>query len=110
MTAIKNGKYDIREGYPFPENKSRVLNNSPSESFQKGGNAGDNAEARDKNDVKNLEEKFQPSKGKEINTKGIIPPYATNDITKQGIYLRKKSVNRRVLVEITVSARNQIGT
>ncbi|XP_076673356.1 ATP-binding cassette sub-family G member 4 isoform X2 [Andrena cerasifolii] len=83
VTAIKNGKYDIREGYPFPENKSGVLNNSPSESFQKGGDAGDNAEARDKNDVKNLEEKFQPSKGKEINAKGIIPSYATNDITKQ---------------------------
>lgn len=84
MNAIKNGKYDIREGYPFPENKSEGLNNVSSDSFSKGEGRDENVEIKDKNDVNNLEEKFQEDKIKEINNKGIIPSYATNDITKQG--------------------------
>ena len=83
VNAIKNGKYDIREGYPFPENKSEGLNNVSSDSFSKGEGRDENVEMKDKNDVNNLEEKFQEDKIKEINNKGIIPSYATNDITKQ---------------------------
>ncbi|XP_015430836.1 PREDICTED: ATP-binding cassette sub-family G member 4 isoform X1 [Dufourea novaeangliae] len=82
VNAIKNGKYDIREGYPFPENKSEGLNNGPSESLQKNVDAGENAEARNKNDMKNLEEKFQDNKTKDLNNGGIIPSFATNDIVK----------------------------
>ncbi|XP_034187732.1 ATP-binding cassette subfamily G member 4 isoform X1 [Osmia lignaria lignaria] len=80
VNAIKNGKYDIREGYPFPDNKSERLNNATSESLQK---SEENAEVKDKNDVSNLEEKFQEDKSKEMNNKRIIPTFARNDITKQ---------------------------
>ncbi|XP_012147448.1 ATP-binding cassette subfamily G member 4 isoform X2 [Megachile rotundata] len=83
VNAIKNGKYDIREGYPFPDNKSEGLNNATSELLQKGASSEESAETKDKNDVSNLEEKFQEDKTKEITNKGIIPSYATNDITKQ---------------------------
>lgn len=84
VNAIKNGKYDIREGYPFPENRSEGMNNSLSETLQKGVDGGETMETKDKNDVKNLEEKFQVNTSKETNTKTAIPSYATNDIAKQG--------------------------
>ncbi|XP_043252019.1 ATP-binding cassette sub-family G member 1 isoform X2 [Colletes gigas] len=83
VAAIKNGKYDIREGYPFPENKSEGLNNALSESLQKGTDSGENAETKDKNDVKNLEDKFQDYKQEESSNKTVIPSFATNDIAKQ---------------------------
>lgn len=88
MNAIKNGKYDIREGYPFPENKSDGLNNACSESFLKSGANEETAEVKDKNDVNNMEEKFQEQKVMEINNKGIIPAYVTDDIAKHGTYRR----------------------
>ena len=84
MNAIKNGKYDIREGHPFPESKLESLNNASSDSFSKGEGCGENIETKDKNDLSNLEEKFQEDKVKKIDNKGIIPAYATNDIMKQG--------------------------
>ncbi|XP_076174538.1 ATP-binding cassette sub-family G member 4 [Ptiloglossa arizonensis] len=83
VNAIKNGKYDIREGYPFPENRSEGMNNSLSETLQKGVDGGETMETKDKNDVKNLEEKFQVNTSKETNAKTAIPSYATNDIAKQ---------------------------
>ncbi|XP_076227051.1 ATP-binding cassette subfamily G member 4 isoform X1 [Nomia melanderi] len=83
VNAINNGKYDIREGYPFPENKSEGLNNAPSESLQKDAVGGEAAEVKDKNDLKNLEEKFQENSTKMSNSKGIIPAFANNDISKQ---------------------------
>lgn len=83
VNAIKNGKYDIREGHPFPENKSDRLNN---ESYSKGEDGEERAaEEKDKNDISNLQEKFQEDKAKEINNKGIIPVFATNDIAKQEV-------------------------
>lgn len=85
MNAIKNGKYDIREGHPFPENKSEALNNVSTDSFSKGEDVGEKVEMKDKNDVSNLEDKFQDDKLKEANNKRIISPYATNDIAKQGM-------------------------
>lgn len=84
VNAIKNGKYDIREGYPFPENKLEELNNLP-DSFSKNEEGGKNTERKDKNDVSNLKEKFEEDKvKKEINNKGIISSYTSNDIAKQG--------------------------
>ncbi|KAK9293492.1 hypothetical protein QLX08_011582 [Tetragonisca angustula] len=83
VNAIKNGKYDIREGHPFPESKLESLNNASSDSFSKGEGCGENIETKDKNDLSNLEEKFQEDKVKKIDNKGIIPAYATNDIMKQ---------------------------
>lgn len=84
VNAIKNGKYDIREGHPFPENKLEELNNLP-DSFSKNEEGGKNTERKDKNDASNLKEKFEEDKiKKEINNKGIISSYATNDIAKQG--------------------------
>ncbi|XP_076629116.1 ATP-binding cassette sub-family G member 4 isoform X2 [Colletes latitarsis] len=83
VAAIQNGKYDIREGHPFPENKSEGLNNALSESLQKGTDSGENAETKDKNDVKNLEDKFQDYKQEESSNKTVIPSFATNDIAKQ---------------------------
>ncbi|XP_017879115.1 ATP-binding cassette sub-family G member 4 isoform X1 [Ceratina calcarata] len=83
VNAIKNGQYDIREGYPFPENKPERLNN---ESYSKGEDGEERAaEEKDKNDISNLQEKFQEDKTKEMNNKGIIPVFATNDIAKQEV-------------------------
>ncbi|XP_017760119.1 PREDICTED: ATP-binding cassette sub-family G member 1 [Eufriesea mexicana] len=87
VNAIKNGKYDIREGYPFPENKSEALNNVSSDSFSKGEDAGEKVEIKDKNDISNLEEKFQDDKLKETNNKRIISSYTTNDIAKQDVVI-----------------------
>lgn len=87
VNAIKNGKYDIREGYPFPENKLEELNNLP-DSFSKNEESGKNTERKDKNDASNLKEKFEEDKViKEINNKGIISSYASNDIAKQDIVI-----------------------
>ncbi|CAK9794780.1 ATP-binding cassette sub-family G member 1 [Anthophora quadrimaculata] len=83
VNAIKNGKYDIQEGYPFPENKSEGLNNASNEVFPKDVDGEENAEVKNKNDVSNLEEKFQDDNAKKMNNKGIIPSFATNDIAKQ---------------------------
>ncbi|XP_017798284.1 PREDICTED: ATP-binding cassette sub-family G member 4 [Habropoda laboriosa] len=83
VSSIKNGKYDIQEGYPFPDNKSEGLNNASSEAFPKDAASEENAEMKNKNDVSNLEEKFHDDTVKEMNNKGIIPSYATNDIAKQ---------------------------
>ncbi|CAK9821104.1 ATP-binding cassette sub-family G member 1 [Anthophora plagiata] len=83
VNAIKNGKYDIQEGYPFPENKSEGLNNASSEVFPKDVDGEENVEVKNKNDASNLEEKFQDDNAKKMNNKGIIPSFATNDIAKQ---------------------------
>lgn len=88
VNAIKNGKYDIREGHPFPETKTPNdgLNNVGADAtFQGKDDTGTVLGAKDKNDANNIEEKFpdgdQPPK--EANNGGIIPSYATNDIVKQ---------------------------
>lgn len=83
VNAINNGKYDIREGYPFPDNKSDGLNNAPSESPQKDAVGGEAVDTKDKNDLKNLEEKFQENSMKMTNSKGVIPAFTNNDISKQ---------------------------
>ncbi|XP_053978600.1 ATP-binding cassette sub-family G member 4 isoform X2 [Hylaeus volcanicus] len=84
VNAIKNGKYDIREGHPFPENNSEGLNNGITESLQKGiADGGENAAIGDKNDVKNLKEKFLESKQEDADSKAVITSYVANDIAKQ---------------------------
>ncbi|XP_054002971.1 ATP-binding cassette sub-family G member 4 isoform X1 [Hylaeus anthracinus] len=84
VNAIKNGKYDIREGHPFPENNSEGLNNGITESLQKGiADGGENAAIGDKNDVKNLKEKFLESKQEGADSKAVITSYVANDIAKQ---------------------------
>lgn len=87
MNAIKNGKYDIREGHPFPDIKNEGLNNSgANSSFEKDVESIENQrEVKDKKNVNNMEEKFPENEQiKEINNGGIIPSYVTNDIVKQG--------------------------
>ncbi|XP_047360140.1 ATP-binding cassette sub-family G member 1 isoform X3 [Vespa velutina] len=87
VNAIKNGKYDIREGHPFPDIKNDGLNNSgANSSFEKDIEIIGNVRevVKDKNDVSNIEEKFpENEQTKEVNNGGIIPSYATNDIIKQ---------------------------
>lgn len=86
MNAIKNGKYDIREGHPFPDIKNEGLNNTgANSSFQKDVESIENQrEVKDKKNVNNMEEKFPENEQiKEINNGGIIPSYVTNDIVKQ---------------------------
>ncbi|XP_035721427.1 ATP-binding cassette sub-family G member 4-like isoform X3 [Vespa mandarinia] len=87
VNAIKNGKYDIREGHPFPDIKNDGLNNSGANSnFEKDIEIIGNARevVKDKNDVSNIEEKFpENEQTKEVNNGGIIPSYTTNDIIKQ---------------------------
>lgn len=102
VNAIKNGKYDIREGHPFPDNKSEGLNNAASEMLQKGVSGEESTETKDKNDVSNLEEKFQEDKTKEINSKGIIPSYATNDITKQAEIVISMDMEKKDNAEVAL--------
>ncbi|KAL2732543.1 ATP-binding cassette sub-family G member 1 isoform X1 [Vespula maculifrons] len=86
VNAIKNGKYDIREGHPFPDIKNEGLNNSgANSSFEKDVESIENQrEVKDKKNVNNMEEKFPENEQiKEINNGGIIPSYVTNDIVKQ---------------------------
>lgn len=90
VNAINNGKYDIREGHPFPESKtSDSLNNAGVDGTFQGKEVhgiGNGLEIKDKNDASNLEEKFPEREvnTKEVNNGRIIPSYATNDIAKQG--------------------------
>lgn len=74
--AIQNGKLDIREGYPNLE-KGR-LNNSNINLKE----LVPLTETKDKNDINNLEEKFQDKKVNENGNGGIISAY-NNDISKQ---------------------------
>ncbi|XP_076296278.1 ATP-binding cassette sub-family G member 1 isoform X3 [Lasioglossum baleicum] len=94
VNAIQNGKYDIREGHPFPESKPEPLNNEPTEAFQKD-NAAENAESKDKNDVKNLEEKFQENNSKMTNSRSLIPTFANNDIAKQAEVVISMDVDKK---------------
>ncbi|XP_011704186.1 PREDICTED: ATP-binding cassette sub-family G member 4 isoform X1 [Wasmannia auropunctata] len=82
INAINNGKSDIREGYPFPETKEGMNNCTAATGILKNG---DKMKLKDKNDISNLEEKFQEEKTTEISNGKLIPGYATNDITKQGL-------------------------
>lgn len=82
VNAIQNGKYDIREGYPFPEAKAEGLNNAAVTMYADDPGSAPNGDVKDKNDVNNLEEKFQDTKGKDVNNGGLIPTFAPNDIVK----------------------------
>lgn len=84
INAINNGKYDIREGQPFPETKEGMNNCTAATGILKNGDSLDKVKLKDKNDVSNLEEKFQEEKNKDISNGKFIPGYATNDIAKQG--------------------------
>lgn len=84
INAINNGKYDIRDGYPFPETKEGMNNCTAAASILKNGDHMDKLKIKDKNDVSNLEEKFPEGKINEISNGKLIPGYATNDIAKQG--------------------------
>lgn len=84
INAINNGKYDIREGYPFPETKEGMNNCNAAAGILKNGDNLDKMK-KNKNDVSNLEEKFSEEKNGEINNGKLISGYATNDITKQSI-------------------------
>ncbi|XP_034952371.1 ATP-binding cassette sub-family G member 4 [Chelonus insularis] len=101
VAAIKNGKYDIREGFPFPETKEENLNNTIQAVNGITKNVdekyGVNDEIKDKNDVSNIKEKYTENKVNEShNNGGIIPSYATNDIAKHNelvITLEEKKDN-----------------
>ena len=84
VNAIRNGKHDVREGYPFPEKE--VLNNSSI----KDGEAvpTDGVNAKDKNDANCIEDKFPESKVNDKTNGGIISNYAKNDIIKQSTLSR----------------------
>lgn len=94
VNAIDNGKYDIREGHPFPESKPEALNNESTEASQKD-DAAENAEPKDKNDVKNLEEKFQEKNTKVANNRNLIPTFANNDIAKQADVVISMDVDKK---------------
>ncbi|EFN78567.1 ATP-binding cassette sub-family G member 1, partial [Harpegnathos saltator] len=88
VNAIDNGKYNIREGQPFPELKEGMNNCTAATGILK--NAEERTEKaaniKDKNDVSNLkEEKFPDSKSDDINNGKFISTYATNDIAKQAM-------------------------
>lgn len=89
VNAINNGKYDIRDGQPFPEMKEGMNNCTASTGILKNGDTIEKAKIKDKNDVSNFEEKFPENKPNEITNGKLISArdYATNDITKQSITL-----------------------
>lgn len=98
VNAIKNGKHDIRAGYPFPDLKGENLNNSiVATEGDNGWKYGltKNVEGmeikengnKDKNDASTIEDKFPENKvNNEVNNGGIIPSSATNDIAKQSTF------------------------
>ncbi|KAL6438404.1 hypothetical protein ACFW04_004497 [Cataglyphis niger] len=83
VNAINNGKYDIREGYAFPETKEEMNNCAASTGILKNGDSIEKIKIKDKNDVNNLEEKFAEQKLNEISNEKLISGYAMNDISKQ---------------------------
>lgn len=85
VNAINNGKYDIRDGYAFPETKEEMNNCAASTGILKNGDNIEKIKIKDKNDVNNLEEKFAEQKPNEISNEKLISGYAMNDIAKQGI-------------------------
>ncbi|XP_011252163.1 ATP-binding cassette sub-family G member 4 isoform X2 [Camponotus floridanus] len=85
VNAINNGKYDIREGYPFPETKEEMNNCAASTGILKNGDNIEKIKIKDKNDVNNLEEKFAEQKLNEISNEKLISGYAMNDIAKQAM-------------------------
>ncbi|XP_025986553.1 ATP-binding cassette sub-family G member 1 isoform X2 [Solenopsis invicta] len=85
INAINNGKYDIREGQPFPEMKEGMNNCTAAADILKNGDNLDKVKIKDKNDISNLEEKFSEEKSNEISNGKLIPSYATNDIAKQAL-------------------------
>ncbi|CAK9830396.1 ATP-binding cassette sub-family G member 1 [Anthophora retusa] len=110
VNAIKNGKYDIQEGYPFPENKSEGLNNASNEVFPKDVDGEENTEVKNKNDVSNLEEKFQDDNAKKMNNKGIIPSFATNDIAKQAEVVIPISMEKKDNAQVALLDESMIVT
>lgn len=86
VTAIKNGKYDIRSGYALPETKE-VLNNMTLETKEEDSTE-NNIVKKDMNDAKNVEEKFQENKTNETGNGNIIPGFGNNDIVKQSTFHR----------------------
>lgn len=80
VNAIRNGKHDIRDGYPFPEKE--MLNNTGAKDSE-AANA-DNGIPKDKNDANSVEEKFSDSKLEEKLNGGINLNYGfRNDILKK---------------------------
>ncbi|KAH0951022.1 hypothetical protein HN011_009710 [Eciton burchellii] len=84
VNAINNGKYDIREGYPFSEMKDG-MNNCTSTGILKNGDSIEKVKLKDVNDISNLEEKFPQDRQNEISNGKFISDYATNDIAKQNV-------------------------
>lgn len=62
MNAINNGKYDIREGYSFPELKNGMNNCNVAPGILKNTENLEKIPIKDKNDINNLEEKFPENK------------------------------------------------
>ncbi|XP_008551030.1 ATP-binding cassette subfamily G member 4 [Microplitis demolitor] len=97
VNAIKNGKHDIRDGYPFPDSKSDNLNNAHQgvnglTKDEKSPGLHEVIPITDKNDASNIKEKY-PEKTESLNLKdnhpngGVIPTYATNDISKHELVI-----------------------
>ncbi|XP_058792201.1 ATP-binding cassette sub-family G member 4 [Phymastichus coffea] len=79
VNAIRNGKHDIREGYPFPEKE--LLNNSSNKDSEMP--SADVVNPKDKNDANSIEDKFSDSKLDEKLNGGINLNYSfRNDIIK----------------------------
>lgn len=62
VNAINNGKYDIREGYSFPELKNGMNNCNVAPGILKNTENLEKIPIKDKNDINNLEEKFPENK------------------------------------------------
>ncbi|XP_014468323.1 PREDICTED: ATP-binding cassette sub-family G member 1-like isoform X2 [Dinoponera quadriceps] len=85
VNAINNGKYNIREGHPFPELKDGMNNCTTATGILKSVDGMEKGMIKDKNDVSNLEEKYPENKSSEISNGKLISSYATNDIAKQAM-------------------------
>lgn len=87
VNAINNGKYNIREGQPFPELKDGMNNCTAATDILKNADDTEKVKLKDKNDVSNLEEKYPENKSSDISNGKLISSYTTNDIAKQGTTL-----------------------
>ncbi|XP_014213278.1 ATP-binding cassette sub-family G member 4 [Copidosoma floridanum] len=101
VDAIRNGKQDVREGYPFPEKES--LNNTPNKDAEPSDPAPPAGAAKDKNDAINIEEKFCEAKVHDKSNRALIPTFTTNDISKQNEVAVTLETDKKDNINVTTS-------
>lgn len=107
VSAINNGKNDIRDGHPYPETKGDNLNNvnqknGSTKNIEVKEEAKQDDNVPDKNDANNIQDKYTDKLPIESSTnRGILPKFATNDIAKHSSkFLFKLKINLTVIINL----------